>query len=152
MTLVELECRGQRFALPLRCVQRVLPSAAPRPLPGAPEIVLGILNVEGGLVIVIDFFRRVGLSCSVIETSQQLVLVDMGDFRGGLIVDRVIGVTERDAESASGMPPRLAGADFVEAIVRLEDGLCIIVDPERFLFDHEKALLGDALETCDEKR
>lgn len=153
MTLIELECRGHRFALPLHCVHRVLPSAAPTLLPGAPEIVLGVLNVEGELVIVVDFFGRIGLPFSAIEISQQLVLVDMTGFRAGFIVDRVLGVTDREMPGTSGVPQRLAGAEFVESIVRLDDGLCIIVDPESFLFDDEKVLLGEALEKIgDEKQ
>lgn len=145
MALVEFECRSHRFALPLHHVRRVVNSAQPTALPGAPELVLGILNVAGEIVTIIDFFRRVGLSFSAIETSQQLLMIDVTGFLIGLIVDRVSGVTNFETGSATGIPERFAGADFVDAIVRLDDGLCVIIDPEKFLFDEEKILLGSAL-------
>lgn len=145
MTLIEFECRNQRFALPLDVVRRVVPSAAPAPLPGAPEIVVGILNVGGELVTVVDFFRRVGLPLSSISPLQRLLMIDLADFPVGFFVDDVYGVTERAADETFGMPDRLAGAEFVSAVLRLEDGLCIIVDPEKFLFAEERMQLGEAL-------
>jgi chemotaxis signal transduction protein len=146
MTLIEFACRGYRFALPLASVRRVVPSAQPTPLPGAPEIVLGVLNVGGEVVTIINFHRRIGLPFSAIELSQQLLLVDITGICIGLIVDEVSGVTMRDIEGIRRVPDEFAGADFVETIIRLDDGLCVICDPEKFLFSDEKLLLGDALD------
>lgn len=146
MTLFEFECRGHRFALPLGSVRRVVPSARPTLLPGAPAIVLGVLNIGGEVVTVINFFSRVGLPFPAIQTAQRLIVADIAGLRIGFIVDSALGVTEREPGSATDVPERLAGADFVDVILRLDDGLCIIVDPEKFLFDDERALLGNALE------
>lgn len=152
MTLIDFECRNHRFALPLACVRRVVPSAMPTPLPGAPEIVAGVINVGGELVTVIDFFRRVGLPLSPINPSQRLLMIEMAGFLVGLIVDEVHGVTTRELDERSGVPEQLAGADFVETIVRLDDGLCIIVDPEKFLLDDERIQLGDALQKAGREK
>jgi purine-binding chemotaxis protein CheW len=146
MTLVEFECRGYRFALPIAAVRRVETSAQPVPLPGSPDIVLGVLNVAGEVVTVIDFHRRVGLPDMAIELAQQLLLVDIRGFFIGFIVDQVSGVTTRDTDRAPSIPNALAGAEFVDTVIRLDDGLCVICDPEKFLFSDEKILLGDALE------
>jgi purine-binding chemotaxis protein CheW len=115
------------------------------PLPGAPDIVAGILNVGGELVTIVDFSRRVGLPFAAIDPSQQLLMVDMADFVVGFIVDKVHGVTSRQLEETITVPERLGGADFVEAVVTLKDGLSIIVDPEKFLFDNERVQLSVAL-------
>lgn len=146
MTLVEFECRDQRFALPLDCVRRVIASAKPSLLPGAPDIILGVLNVGSDIVTVIDFSQRIGLPPAAMTVSQRLVIVDMSGFMVGCVVDSVTGVTSRDWEQTPCVPEPLAGAEFVASIVRLDDGLCIIVDPEKFLLEGEKTLLGAALE------
>lgn len=80
------------------------------------------------------------------ELSQQLLLVDVPGFCIGLIVDRVSGVTTRGMEDMPGVPDKLAGADFIETVIRLDDDLCVICNPEKFLLSDEKILLGDALE------
>lgn len=145
MTLIEFKCRDHRFGLPIDCVRRALLIAQPTPLPGAPDIVMGVLNIGSEVVTVIDFYLRIGLPRTVIDISQRLLIVDLADFSIGFIVDDVLGVTERDVRDVSDVPEKLAGADFVNTIMRLDDGLCIIIDPEKFLFDDEKALLHDAL-------
>lgn len=153
MTLFEFECGGHRFALPLACVRRVVASAWPAQLPGAPAVVLGMLNIGGELVTVVDFFRRAGLSFSAIQASQQLIVADIAGLRIGFVVDGTIGVVQREPHSAGSVPERLAGADFVAAVMRLDDGLCVIVDPEKFLFADEKARIGDALgKLCHESQ
>ncbi len=149
MTLIEFECRSHRFALPLACVRRVVQSAKPALLPGAPQVVLGILNVSGEIVTVVDFQQRIGLPPSRINTSQRLLMIDVTGFLVGFIVDEVLGVTSRELVHTDCVPDKFAGADFVDAIVRLEDGLCVIVDPEKFLLDEERTLLGAALEKID---
>jgi purine-binding chemotaxis protein CheW len=145
MTLIEFDCQGHRFALPLGCVRRVVPSAAPAPLPGAPAAVAGILNIAGELVAVVDFSRLVGFPSFPIQLSQRLLVIGVDGFRVGFLVDDVLGVTERDPDDAREVHHGLAGAELVSDIVRLIDGLCLIVDPERFLLDKERAQLYRAL-------
>jgi purine-binding chemotaxis protein CheW len=145
MLLVEFKCGGHRFGLPLRCVRKILPSAQPAVLPGAPEIVLGVLNIGGEVVTIIDFCRRIGLPGTAIHTSQRLVIVELADFPVGFLVDDVPGVTDRHLSDVVGVPEKFAGAAFVKALMRLDDGLCVIIDPENFLLDEETVLLRDAL-------
>lgn len=146
MTLVEFECREQRFALPLHCVRRVIANAKPDLLPGAPDIVLGVLNVAGEIVTLIDFRRRIGGPATELNLAQRLLIVDIGGFAVAFVVDGVIGISSREREHLHGVPAPLSGAEFVDAVIRLDDGLSIIVNPEKFLFEEELALLGDALE------
>jgi chemotaxis signal transduction protein len=145
-TLLEFQCRDHRFALPLTVVRRVMPSAQPVPLPGAPSIVLGMLNVGGETVTVINFHARVGIVFPGIDLSQQILLLSIGRFCIGMLVDNVTGIVTREVPAAAAAPPQFAGANFVESIVQLDDGLCLICDPERFLLENEKVALGSALE------
>lgn len=125
----------------------------PAPLPGAPDIVSGVLNVNGEIVTIVDFCRRMGFPSTEIDPSQRLLILDMAGFPIGFIVDNVIGVAYRELEDGDCVPEKFIGAALVESIVRLEDGLCIIIDPEKFFFEDERMLLGDALEkACHDLR
>jgi purine-binding chemotaxis protein CheW len=145
MTLIEFECQGYRFAMPIDALRYVVPSAQPTPLPGAPEIVLGVLNVRGEVVIIVNFFERVGLPFAGIEISQQLILVDVANVCIGLIVDQVSGIVDRKIEVQRSTPGRFAAAEFVQTVLQLEDGLCIICNLEKFLLEDEKILIDRAL-------
>ncbi|KRB79547.1 chemotaxis protein CheW [Noviherbaspirillum sp. Root189] len=145
MKLIEFKCQDHRFGLPIACVRRALLSAQPTVLPGAPEVVLGVLNIGSEVITIIDFRRRIGLPGGAIDTSQRLIIVELANCSVGFLVDDVLGITDRDVCGLADVPQQLAGADFVKAIIRLDDGLCIILDPERFLFEDEIALLRNAL-------
>jgi chemotaxis signal transduction protein len=143
LRLIEFESGGCRIALPLDCVRRAVASAEPMPLPGATDIVLGVLNVGGELVTVVDVCRRLGLPRTPILPSQQLLIVGLSGFLAGVLADRVIGVTERPLAEA--VPAEVGGAPFLRGVVRLDDGLCLVLDPLQFLFPGERGALAQAL-------
>jgi purine-binding chemotaxis protein CheW len=141
--LVEFECHGHRLALPLDYVRRALPCAETLPLPGAGSAVLGLLNVGGSVVAVLDLSSRLGLARAPVMPAQQILLLDLPDLPCGVLVDRIFGVSERVLDHA--VAGALEAAPFVKGVLRLEDGLCLIVDPARFLFPAERAALEGAL-------
>ena len=144
MQVLEFACSGQRFAVPLSCVRRAVLSARPAPLPGASDIVLGVLNVGGETVTVLDFARRAGCGPTVISVAHQFLIVELGGFPCALVVDSIIGPGTA-ARGAAGWPGAAGAAAFVDGALQLPDGLCLVIDPTRFLFDSEQAQLAQAL-------
>jgi purine-binding chemotaxis protein CheW len=143
LQVLEFVCRDQRFAVPLAAVRRAVPSARLLPLPGAADVVLGVLDVGGDTVTVLDFALRACGRPTVITTAQQFLILDVDGLPCALVVDEVVGPGTAVPDAAW---PRGAGAaGYVEGAVRLADGLCLVVDPARFLFDHERAQLALAL-------
>jgi purine-binding chemotaxis protein CheW len=119
-------------------------SAQPSPLPGASEVVLGVLNVAGQTVTVVDFARRIGCRPTVIEPSHYFVIVELDGFPCALVVDHIAGIRRHVA----GQPPwhgDSEGDALVAGAVQLDDGLCLVLDPGRFLFEQDKKQLASAL-------
>jgi purine-binding chemotaxis protein CheW len=142
--VLEFVCKGQRFAVPLSCVRRAVLSAQPQNLPGASDIVLGVLNVGGGIVTVLDFARRAGCGPTTIAPAHQFLIVDLAGFACAFVVDRINGPGTA-ARAAAGWPGAAKAAGFVDGALELPDGLCLVIDPARFLFDDERAQLAQAL-------
>ncbi|GAB3474240.1 hypothetical protein GCM10027321_47710 [Massilia terrae] len=149
--MLEFACGGRRFAVPLACVRRAVLSAQPDPLPGASDIALGVLDIGGETVTVLDFSRRAGCGPTVIHPGQQFLIVELGGFLCAFVVDAITGpgVAMRGAD---GWPGEVGAAGFVDCAVHLPDGLCLVVDPARFLFDEEQAQLALALEELSDER
>jgi purine-binding chemotaxis protein CheW len=145
LQVLEFTCQGQRFAVPLSCVRRAVLSAHPSPLPGAIDIVLGVLNLGGDTVTVLDFARRAGCAPTVITPAQQFLVVDLGGFLCALVVDSIVGPGWA-ARVGGGWPGAAGAAEFVDGALQLPDGLCFVIDPARFLFAHEREQLAQALE------
>ena len=116
-----------RFGLPLPLVERVVRAVAVTPMPQDSGSVVGIINVHGAVLPVIDLRKQFGAPVREIELSDCFVLVHNGDRRLALIVDCVEGVVAADAadivQAGQGTLAAIPGSD---GVVRLPDGLAFI--------------------------
>ncbi len=65
---------GHRFGLELSAVERVVRMVEITPLPNAPAIVMGAINVEGRIIPVVDIRARLGLPQRAVRPSDALIL------------------------------------------------------------------------------
>ncbi|MGQ0621037.1 MAG: chemotaxis protein CheW [Panacagrimonas sp.] len=70
---IGFELAGQLYGVPILAVQEVLADAEVEPVPGAPPEVLGVINLRGQIVSVIDLHRRLGLAPSTRERGPLIV-------------------------------------------------------------------------------
>ena len=73
--LVEVWIEDQRYGLPLERVEQVLPMVWVTPLPEAPEIVIGVINVHGSVLPVLDIRKRFDLPTRAWGLTTKLVVV-----------------------------------------------------------------------------
>lgn len=139
--LLEFLLDEQRYALPFERVERVVRAVEITPLPKAPPIVLGLINVQGKVIPVADPRQRFGLAARELRTGDRIIIARTARRTVALRVDTVPGVAEcfeRDV-----VPPQdiVPGMEHLAGVVRMEDGLLLIQDLDRFLsLDEEKAL------------
>lgn len=143
--ILTFEVVGRRFAIPLRHVREIVRAVAVTPLPGAPPIVEGIIDIRGELVPVFDLRRRIGLPRKPVATSDHFIVTQAGGRLATLWVDRALTLLELPAEGADPAPEVPSRAEYVAAVVKLADGLVIIQDLLRFLSPSEEATLDGSL-------
>jgi len=142
--LVVFVLDGQRHAIPLAQVEQVTLAARVTPVPGAPGIVLGLLDLRGQAIPVLDVRRRSAADSPALRLSDQFLVVRTRLRILALRVDDTLGVAERDARAVSSL--RLAASPQARtAVLQLDDGLVLIDDVEGFLSGHEARLLDEAL-------
>ena len=145
MQLVVFTLELQHYALPLARVQRVVRMMELTPLPEAPGIVLGVIDLQGNIVPVMSMRKRFGLSEPEASLSDQLIVADTGARSIALLVNSVSGVTERTAEEVTATEEIVPGVQQVEGISRLEDGILFICNLDRFLSTKEERELNGLL-------
>ena len=139
------ELSGQRFALPLTAASEVVRAVAVRKLPAIPSIVLGIIDVRGEIVPVLDVRVRFGFPHKPVEPEDQFLIGQAGRRRIALQVDRALGLAPLSMLTlarASNLPAsisRLAG------VAATSEGLVLIHDLETFLTQAENDALEIAL-------
>jgi len=144
--LVLLRVDGQTYALPLAAVDRVLRMVEVTPLPGAPEVVEGIINIQGDVVTVVSIRKRLGLSLRAVEAADSLVVVRARTRRLAIIAESVLGVVERPADAVVSTGDIVGGIQHIEGVLKTNDGLVLIQDLGRFFSPEEEQSLDLALE------
>ena len=130
---MSFELSGSHFALTSTVVREIVRAVSIAPLPKAPPIIEGVINVRGTLVPVLDIRQRFGLAAAPLTPSDHLILAQAGKRPVAIRVTQATGlvaVPEEDIVAPSGTVP---GAEMVAGIARLPDGVLVIHDLERFL-------------------
>lgn len=142
----------RRYGLHLRSVERVLPALEVVPLPKAPEIVTGVINLGGRIVPAINVRRRFRLPEREIDVSHKLLVAETAKRPVALIVDSAPGIVNLAPEQLAKADEILPGLEYLEGVAQLEDGLVLIHDLDKFLSLDEEKALGSALAILDHSR
>jgi purine-binding chemotaxis protein CheW len=148
--ILVFEAGGQRYGLPAADVREVLRAAALTPLPAAPAVIEGVLNVRGAIVPVLDLRARFRLPPKDLEPSDHLIVATAGPRVVALHADRAVGLVRLAADQIEDARRLVPGAEYVAGVARLEDGVLLIHDLRTFLSASEAAALDDALRTGPE--
>lgn len=136
---------GQRFGLDVAAVQGVLRAAWTTPLPDAPEIVMGVVNVHGDVLPVVNVRRRFGYPERDVRLSDRFVVARTALRRVVLLVDAVEGNEGISPEAMTTAQAVVPGLEYVAGIVKTADGMVLIHDLDSFLSLEEEQTLSDAL-------
>lgn len=116
------------------------------PLPHAPDGVLGVVNVQGRVIPVINVRRRFDLPEREINLTDQMVIAHTARRPVALVVDAVIGVLEYSEQEVVGPQDVLPDLRYVEGVVKLDGELILIHDLDKFLSLEEETALDRAME------
>lgn len=136
---------GQRYALPVEDVRELVRAVRLTPLPRAPQVVEGLLNLRGELLPVLDMRRRFRLPARPLSSSDHLVVAQAGPRRVALRVDRAESLLSLEAEQLDASPRELPGVGYVAGALKLPDGLVLLHDLRTFLSEAEALELEEAL-------
>jgi purine-binding chemotaxis protein CheW len=137
-----------RMALVLPAVERVVRAVYFNPLPDAPQIVLGVVNVQGRVIPVVNMRKRFRLPDRETALTDRLVIAQTIRRTVALAVDSVAGVVEYPGPALVGAGDILPGLKYVTGVAKLDDGLIFIHDLDRFLSLDEEETLDRALATA----
>lgn len=136
----------RRFALPLAVTERVIRAVEVTPLPQAPAIVLGAIDVHGRVVPVLDVRRRFLMPERELRPSDWFLLARTTRRPVALVIDESEGVADRPQDDIVASGEIAAGLDQFPGVVRLDDGLVLIHDLETFLSLDEARALDDTMD------
>lgn len=143
--LLVFELAGLRLALELHCVREVFAAVLITPLPGAPPVVEGIIDVRGQVVPVYGIRQRFGLPAAALHPDQRIVTAWTGERLVALRCDRVDWIETAPPDRISTAEPLLQAERRIAGVARLPGGLTLIQDLAAFLDDAERTALEQAM-------
>lgn len=140
----------QRCAISLSDIERVVPVVFVHPLPQAPAIVVGVINVRGRVIPVLNIRKLFNLPEVGIVLSDQMIIARTSKRTVAILVDSASGVIDYRDEDITAAEELFPGIPYLKGVVKLKDGIAYIYQLDSFLSLDEEAVL-DRLLTRDVK-
>lgn len=121
---------GQDYCVDIMSVREIRGGARATPLPHTPTYMLGVINLRGTVLPILDLSTRLGLSTGTDTNRNVIIVVAIGDRTVGLMVDAVsdiLAVEERDLQSPPDLPADNERS-FVSALTIVEDRMIRVLD------------------------
>lgn len=155
MQYVTLGLGRELFGMPVENVREILDMRPVSRLPHAPACMLGIIDVRGRSVPILDLRSRLGLESVPVTTSTRIIVLELPTSDRtlilGVVADRVLEVMELDAERME-TPPEIGTrwrSDYITGIGRRGDAFVVVFDLARLFAGEDKALIEATTEGSD---
>ena len=135
---------NEKYGINVMQVREVLRVSEIAPVPGAPNFVLGIINLRGNVVTVMDTRKRFGLAPRGHDDSTRIVIIESEERVVGMMVDSVAEVMNLAASAIESTPDvgNDQSAKYIQGVSNVGGELLILVDLERLIADTEASSTG----------
>ena len=144
----------EHYGLPVSNVGSIIRYEPSTPVPGAPDVVIGVINLRGRVIPVVDLKRRFSGSAFVPGPQSRIVVAEAASGPLGIAVDAASEVTSFSDEDIRPVPEGILGPETASAfsgMVEREGGLVVLLDLEEALPRREYAAVAtDADERKEE--
>lgn len=136
---VTFKLENETYGVNVMQVQEVLRYTEIAPVPGAPDYVLGIINLRGNVVTVIDTRLKFGLMPAEVTDNSRIIIIEAEKQVVGILVDSVAEVVYLKASEIDDAPSvgTEESARFIQGVCNRKDDLLILVDLNKLLSDNE---------------
>jgi purine-binding chemotaxis protein CheW len=134
---------GEEFAIPLLCVKEVLALPETTPIPQTPSHFLGIMNLRGNVISIMDLRLKFNIKPTRSDETTVIIL-DLGDYQLGVVVDRVDSVISLEKEKISDKPhiESSKATEYITGVFRLENRLIVLLDVARALSVEDRRVVA----------
>ncbi|TAL10833.1 MAG: chemotaxis protein CheW [Porticoccaceae bacterium] len=120
-------------------VREVLRMTDIAPVPGAPDKVLGVINLRGSVVTVVDARKSFRMAARPVDEAARIIVVEVDEHVVGLSVDavaEVLELTQSMVESAPNVGNE-ENSKYIDGVVNHPTGILILIDVRKMLNDDE---------------
>jgi len=147
--LVVFVLDGQRYALPLPTVERVVRAVGVTVLPEAPPIVIGVINIQGRVVPVVDLRKRFHLPERAVDPEDHFIVARSSTGVVALPVDEAEGLVSDLGGQRVAAAEIVPDLNYVDQVFLMGPEMVLVLAIDTVLTDEEELLLADSLLSAD---
>ncbi|MGV2184543.1 chemotaxis protein CheW [Rhizobium rhizogenes] len=125
LEIIAFHLGDQQFCIKTTSIREIRGWAAATPLPHAPPDILGVMNLRGSVIPIIDLAAKLGVSSAIDISRAAIVVAEVGQSIVGLVVDQVSDILSIRADQVQPVPDLGTAFDpsFSYGIIPLERGM-----------------------------
>ncbi len=130
----------EKYGINVMQVQEVLRLTEIAPVPGSPDYVMGIVNLRGNVVTVIDTRKRFGLFQKEADDATRIVIVEVNNQVIGILVDsvaEVVNIHSSDIETSPNLGEDNESSKYIQGVYSQDEDILILVDVNKMLSESE---------------
>jgi purine-binding chemotaxis protein CheW len=146
MQLVSFKLGGETYGIEITKIREIILVGEITHVPETPPYVKGLINLRSTVIPVIDLRARFSLADGELTPESRIMVLHVRNRTIGIVVDSVNEVLRVSQEEISPAPPTVtnSGNEYMIGLVRLKEGLLIILDVDRLFGDEEGEAMAEA--------
>lgn len=149
--VVSFRLGAEEYGVDIMIVQEIILLGVVTQVPEVPEYVLGVINLRGNVIPILNLRRRFGMPDEAATDATRIMVINLAGRTVGVVVDGVSEVLRLQRDDIAPTPNSLhaAGKDYVQGLARRGERLLILLDMQRLLGGHAAAIAAG--ETATDK-
>ncbi|HIF51670.1 MAG TPA: purine-binding chemotaxis protein CheW [Thiotrichaceae bacterium] len=142
---VTFKLDSEIYGINVMQVQEVLRLPEIAPVPGAPIYVMGIINLRGNVVTVIDTRNRFGLPQKEPDDSTRIIITEVDKKVIGILVDavaEVVNLKGSEIETTPNLGEDNESSKYIQGVHSRGDEILILIDVDKMLSESELDAMG----------
>ncbi|PNR92342.1 chemotaxis protein CheW [Petrotoga sp. HKA.pet.4.5] len=124
----------QEYALPIENIESVVDKTDVTPVPNSKYFVVGLINLRGRIVPVIELTKILGIEVPEDHIYQNILVLKINEEEIGMYVDEVENVLSIDPEKLEKFQSKESVySDKVKGVIKIENRLIVYLDLESIL-------------------
>jgi purine-binding chemotaxis protein CheW len=136
-TVVTFQMGQQMYALPIESIVRIVEMVTITPIPRTNHVIEGVINYQGVTIPAVNLRRHLGLPMVSFGLDTHIIIAQIGERMIGLVVDRVLDVSEFPSVRVSRpddiLPQGLGRVPLLRGVAQTPQGIVLVLDLENLL-------------------